>query len=611
MEQYRKEAKRWLKAFRAGDPAALTRFRLAYPTGPSHPALRDVQHALARERGHENWVALTAAHGRPIQPDYERLAEDVMLAFNERDEAALQRVNDHYHRTFTFDDLCAEVWRRVYSFRQRTCGGTQAAVLERSEAETLIAQDEGLGSWQGLMEAKASGVRTSPAFMIDVIDNRIAPRRQLTNRDWDALVDAMRQQHIPGVESHGLMTDAVLAQIAHLDHVTSLGLEGSRQITDEGLQHLARMPQLERLNLTGVKVTDEGLEVLRHLPNLRELQMTWHRWSSDAGLANLRFCQRIERVDLMGSQCGDGVIEALQGKPALHTLHTGRLVTDAGLHRLQQFPALTRVLLDGPFTNDGLASLAALEQLIELDLFWHATHITSSGFAHLAKLPNLESIGADGPLSDDTAMRWYSRMTALRRLRAQETIATDAGFESLSQSKTLETIWTGQDAIALTDRGFVALSKMPHLQDLGVSCKDVSDAALSAFAQFPNLRRLTPIHVTDPGFAHIGRCSMLVDLSCMYCRDASDVATEHIAGLRLKKYYAGLTQITDRSLEIFGRMDSLEEFELYEVNGVTDAGLRALTNLPCLREVRLSHLPGVTWQGVRVFPASVHVVYAP
>jgi hypothetical protein len=545
-----------------------------------------------------------------MRPDYERLAEDFVLAFNQRDESALQRLNEHYHRAFTFDDLCAEIWRRLYSVRQRSAGGTKEVLLEHAEARTLIAQDEGLANWDALIEAASTGLPRSPAFMIDRIDNRIEPRRQLTDRDWDAIVDAMREQHITGLESHGLMTDAALARIADLVHVTSLGLEGSRQITDQGLQHLARMPQLERLNLTGVKVTDEGLEVLRRLPNLREFTMTWHRWSSDEGLANLASCQRLERVDVMGSQCGDGAIKALEGKPALHTLQTGRLVTDGGLSRLEQFPALTRVLLDGPFTNDGLATLATFEQLIELDLFWHATQITSAGFAHLTRLPNLESVGADGALSDDTAMQCYSQMPALRRLRAQETIATDAGFESLSQSKTLETIWTGKDAIALSDRGFVALSKMPQLQDLGVSCKGVSDAALSTLAQFPTLRRLTPIDVSDPGFAHIGRCRTLIDLSCMYCRDATDVATEHIAGLQLKKYYAGLTRITDRSLEIFGRMDSLEEFELYEVNGVTDAGLRALSDLPCLREVRLSHLPHVTWQGTRVFPPSVRVMYA-
>ena len=93
----------------------------------------------------------------------------------------------------------------------------------------------------------------------------------------------------------------------------------------------------------------------------------------------------------------------------------------------------------------------------------------------------------------------------------------------------------------------------------------------------------------------------------MYCRDTTDAATEHIAGLRLKKYYAGLTQITDRSLEILGRMDSLEVVELFETKKITDAGLAYLAKLPHLRRVELSGLPGVTLAGTQVFPNSVQV----
>ena len=63
----------------------------------------------------------------------------------------------------------------------------------------------------------------------------------------------------------------------------------------------------------------------------------------------------------------------------------------------------------------------------ELDLFWHVTGITSEGFAHLAHLPNLEALGADGTLSDDVAMGHFARLPRLRRLRAQGAVATDAG----------------------------------------------------------------------------------------------------------------------------------------------------------------------------------------
>jgi hypothetical protein len=150
---------------------------------------------------------------------------------------------------------------------------------------------------------------------------------------------------------------------------------------------------------------------------------------------------------------------------------------------------------------------------------------------------------------------------------------------------------------------------MPALRTLGVSCKNVDDVALSSLPRFPALRELTPIDVQDEGFRHVGRCLRLERLLCMYCRDTTDAATESIAGLQLKSYYAGLTKITDRSLEILGRMLSLESIELYETKAVTDSGLAWLADLPRLREIHLSGLPNVTFAGTGVFPAHVRVEY--
>ncbi len=250
---------------------------------------------------------------------------------------------------------------------------------------------------------------------------------------------------------------------------------------------------------------------------------------------------------------------ALQGKTKLTSFASGKLVTDAGRKLLHNFPRLkswqsdesTRLLIDGPFTNAGLASLAGLEGVFDLDLFWHVTGITSAGFAHLAGLPHLGSLGADGVLSDDEAMHHFAAIPRLRKLRAQGTVATDAGFEALSRSQTLENLWR-----------------------------------------------------------HIGRCETLERLLCMYCRETTDVATEHIGGLRLRSYYAGLTQITDRSLEILGGMTSLEQIELYECLLVTDAGLPLLAKLPKLRRFEVSGSPEVTLEGTKVFPVSVTVRYS-
>ena len=118
---------------------------------------------------------------------------------------------------------------------------------------------------------------------------------------------------------------------------------------------------------------------------------------------------------------------------------------------------------------------------------------------------------------------------------------------------------------------------MPALRGLAVSLKNVDDDALSLFPRFPALRQLMPMDVTDDGFRHIGLCRNLEKLWCMYCRDTGDRATEHLAALSsLKLYYAGMTKITDRSLEILAGINSLEELEFWQCAGITTAGIARL-----------------------------------
>lgn len=206
-------------------------------------------------------------------------------------------------------------------------------------------------------------------------------------------------------------------------------------------------------------------------------------------------------------------------------------------------------------------------------------------------------------------MRHIAAIPRLRMLMAQGTVATDAGFDALSRSPTVEYIW-GRECPNLTGRGFAALAAMPALRGLAVSCAQVDDAALALLPEFPALTDLLPMDVHDAGFRHVGRCNHLERLWCMYCRDTTDAATEQIAGLsKLKAYYAGMTLITDRSLESLSRLTMLERLEFWEVAGITDAGLKALATLPRLREISIGGSPGVTRTGLAVFPAGVRVKF--
>ena len=181
----------------------------------------------------------------------------------------------------------------------------------------------------------------------------------------------------------------------------------------------------------------------------------------------------------------------------------------------------------------------------------------------------------------------------------------------MSRSASIEHIW-GRNCRKLTRPGFEALSTMPSLRGLAVSCMNLDDQALSALPKLPALREIVPIQVPDDGFRHIGRDENLGALWCMYCQDTGDGATELISGLRhLKTYYAGRTKITDRSLEILSGIDTLERVELWNCPRVTDAGLPFLAKLPRLREVKLQNMPAVTLEGAAVFPPSIHVDYSP
>ena len=265
---------------------------------------------------------------------------------------------------------------------------------------------------------------------------------------------------------------------------------------------------------------------------------------------------------------------------------------------------------DGPFTAKGLNSLAGLDGLVGLSFFWHTSHLRGDDLKSLEGLSNLAYLGCQGELCNDDAMRHIAALPTLRMLMGQSSVATDEGFRSLSQSQTIEYFW-GRECPNLTSSGFIALSRMPALKGLAVNCKFVDDA-LATLPDFPSLRELVPMGVSDDGFRHVGRSHKVESLILMYCRDTTDVATSHIVGMpNLRKYHAGYTLITDASLELLSRIKSLEEISFEGCDFITDAGLPFLTTLPNLRELSIGGCPKVTRSGVTGFASTVRVNYDP
>ena len=637
--QLRKRAKELLQQLRNGDPSAINRLR-RYKPNVSDPILADAQFVLAREHGFESWPKLVH-HIHAVQsPELEqhgRIAEDLVAVYNSADVAAAARLNDLFHSTLNIEQIRDFIRDKLFNVPD-----TERRIdnFTLDDAQLVVAQLYGFQDWNELQQSSnelesdlhsAPFVLSSklPYYRIDWSNNSIEPRQPMSKKDWQNVCGVIKELGLTAINSANMIGDDDLEIISQLDQITSLNLDGSKRLTDKGLRYLARMPQLRELILGG-QITDEGLEALGHLRELRVFQMFWQDNITDKGIANLRFCDQLEEVDLLGCNAGDGAIAALAGKANLRRFKTGRNVSDDGLGLLHQFPAFktlsteepkfglmsfsaepTNLLIDGPFTRKGLNNLRGLDGLFGLSFFWHTSGLRGDDLQVLDGLSNLVYLGCQDQLCDDDAMRHIAALPKLRMLMGQGTVATDEGFESFSRSQTIEYFW-GRECPNLKGRGFVALSRMPALKGLAVSCKFVDDAALASVPDFPALRELMPMDVGDDGFRHIGRSKHLESLILMYCRDTTDVATGHITRMAsLQKYHAGYTLITDASLEMLSRIESLEEISFEGCKFITDAGIPFLTTLPRLREISIGGCPKVTRSGVKGFSSGVRVKYDP
>ncbi|MEP6619742.1 MAG: hypothetical protein ABJE47_10510 [bacterium] len=636
LDSLKKEAKRWLAALRANAADARTRLERALPDAPATPSLREVQHALAREHGFAGWSALKHAievtlaanrdAGAKTIARYDIMADALLEAYRTGTPEAMER-----HYRFTWH---RRSWRGMRTYvqldlgKRPVVGPTDTVDITIDDARHLVALEHGFPNWPDLISftGLSGGARRLAAKPIRLVNPNASERSRTiaVSRDWDEIMGLLAIHPSAHLQAEGQMTDAMLGEIARLPnagHITALDLGNSKALTDEGLRHLARLPQLQHLDLSGTAITDRGLEVLQELSELQTIALTMTH-VTDAGVRHLERCDELERVNLMWTRTGDGALRALAGKQRLHSFMSGVSVTDRGLPYLHEWPVFkqwqggtpkmallsydsepNRLLLRGLFTDRGMQQMRELDGLFGLNIGDSDLGITSAALAPLVSLPNLGWLAAH---PQDDWMPYIAEMPKLRFLGAQDTPASDDGFEALSKSQSIEYIW-GRSCSNLRRRGFLALANMPALRGLAVSCANVDDIGVSAFPSFPALKELMPMDVPDNGFRHIGKCTQLESLVMMYCRDTTDAATTHITGLsNLSYYFNSYTSITDRTPALLSGMDSLERITFDACHGLTNEGVAHLARLPRLNELRVSG-NGVTTDVAALFPARVAV----
>jgi Leucine-rich repeat (LRR) protein len=256
--------------------------------------------------------------------------------------------------------------------------------------------------------------------------------------------------------------------------IVSVNLRGS-WINDVEMIELARLPDLERLDLSHTRISDEGLLNLKPAPKIQDLKLFYSEWITDHGMAAIKDWKHLKRLDVRGTRISDGTLEIvgrLTGIEALDIAHTE--VTDVGLENLITLVNLKELAVgQGRLSNTGLAALRMLPTLTLLDLsgarptppdnptgrgggsgipeetlkavaalsdlrilYLGYSAISGDGLRILSSLPKVEKLGLQGcSRVDDTALAELAKWKSLKYLDVQEAPVTAKGLSELQNAR--------------------------------------------------------------------------------------------------------------------------------------------------------------------------------
>jgi hypothetical protein len=150
----------------------------------------------------------------------------------------------------------------------------------------------------------------------------------LSDRDLHYLLDLRPVQSLNLAECNHI-TDKGLAILGGLQHLTELDLTrlmryrsnaiGSTPVplTDTCLVHLQSLPRLQKLSLSGDRITDRGLAQIAQMKSLVELDLVAAE-VTDAGLTHLQGMKHLKSINLAATRVtAAGVAKLQEARPDL------------------------------------------------------------------------------------------------------------------------------------------------------------------------------------------------------------------------------------------------------------------------------------------------------
>jgi internalin A len=220
--------------------------------------------------------------------------------------------------------------------------------------------------------------------------------------------------------------------------------------TDEDIQLLAPLADLEELYIDDSPLTDAIVPTLQKFTKLRVLHVQ-EAQITDAGIAQLAKLAKLEELNLNATAVTDRAMTTVNGFTALKTLLIDKTkVTDEGLGKLTDLHDLVALSAQQcRLSGTGLAALSQCTQLEFLGL--QQTPITDEGIKSLPVLPDLTRIMLQSTNITDACLPHLAKFPKLSFINAMQTNLTDDGMPTLAAMKQLKLLWIRGTKV--TDQG--------------------------------------------------------------------------------------------------------------------------------------------------------------
>ena len=227
------------------------------------------------------------------------------------------------------------------------------------------------------------------------------------------LVDAPELDDVVVVRLSGCrgITHQMLKRLSVLHSLEELYLS-EVQVGDSRLEHLAGLPNLQVLTLSGTLVTDKGMRSIGELASLQELSLTDTRIGGE-GLKHLHSLTNLKRLWLHETRVDDAGLKSLRRLVNLRELSLGQTqVSSEGLRHLSGMKLGLLALNDTMVDDEGLQHLTGLAELEQLVL--DGTKISDDGLRHLKQLRRLKLLTLNHTRVGENGLRHLHQMKNLR-----------------------------------------------------------------------------------------------------------------------------------------------------------------------------------------------------